>query len=392
MIDYDKIYDLQLEVSSLCNARCVMCSRRVSGGVKNPTFKETYLTLQNIKDWFTSDFLNQINRIGMCGNYGDAMTNPELISIVEYIISVNPNIRFTMNTNGSGRDESFWIELGKLFKGRGEVIFSVDGLEDTNWIYRRGTHWDKIMSSMKAYISTGAKSSWDYLVFKHNQHQIDDAKRLAKNMGVTNFFQKKAFGFHDGEDHNRMDVYRSDGKFEYSIMAPLEEVQGVNKDPRRNTQGLGKNWLSGKKKTSTGYISDIKRQLANVENTTKTLHWSYGGYERDKFTDHDIKLSKTNIRCQAAEEHSIFVDHNGIVVPCCFIAAFYPGDGKDISQPIKEFLEKDGIETISLKHNSLEDIIDGRLFTTGWVESFNNYDIYSGKRLKACSIFCGETA
>ena len=388
MISYNTLYDLQLEVSSLCNARCIMCSRREQGGEKNPTFVETYLTLQNIKDWFPIDLLKQVKIIGMCGNFGDAMTNPELIDIVKYIISVNPDIKFTMNTNGSGRDDNFWRELGELFKGRGQVTFSVDGLEDTNWIYRRGTHWDKIISSMKAYVSTGADSSWDFLVFKHNQHQIEEARELSKKIGITSFYQKKAFGFYDGDD-NAMNVYRSDGKFEYTIMAPDEDLQGTNRDPKRDTQNLGKNWLSGKKKTSTGFVEDIKKQLENVESTTKTLHWSFKNYTKpNELSLTDRKLSDLKINCQASESNSVFVDHNGIVVPCCWIGAFYPGDGGDISQPIKEFLEKDGIDKISLKHNSLENIINGEMFSTSWIESFNDYDIRN-KRLKACSIFCG---
>ena len=43
-----------------------------------------------------------------CGNYGDAMTNPDLVPILKYIREINPKIVFTMNTNASGRDENFW--------------------------------------------------------------------------------------------------------------------------------------------------------------------------------------------------------------------------------------------------------------------------------------------
>jgi hypothetical protein len=64
------------------------------------------------------------------------MTNPELIHILQYFKSINPNIKFHMNTNASGRDAQFWQDLGEIFKDNGTLVFSVDGLEDTNWIYR----------------------------------------------------------------------------------------------------------------------------------------------------------------------------------------------------------------------------------------------------------------
>ena len=132
MIDYKDIRHLELEVSSLCNALCPQCGRRASGGVKNPLFTETYMTLQNIKDWFSVDFIKQIHQLGMCGNYGDAMTNPDLIPILQYFKSINPDIRMQMNSNASGRDPQFWRDLGEIFKENGTLVFSVDGLEDTN--------------------------------------------------------------------------------------------------------------------------------------------------------------------------------------------------------------------------------------------------------------------
>ena len=116
MIDYKDIRHLELEVSSLCNALCPQCGRRASGGVKNPLFTETYMTLQNIKDWFSVDFIKQIHQLGMCGNYGDAMTNPDLIPILQYFKSINPDIRMQMNSNASGRDPEFWRDLGEIFK------------------------------------------------------------------------------------------------------------------------------------------------------------------------------------------------------------------------------------------------------------------------------------
>ena len=45
MIDYKNILSLDLEVSSLCNAKCPVCNRRGAGGVKNKLFTETFVSL-----------------------------------------------------------------------------------------------------------------------------------------------------------------------------------------------------------------------------------------------------------------------------------------------------------------------------------------------------------
>ena len=169
-----------------------VCNRRQWGGIKNTTYKETYLSLDRFKSWFDKDFISQLYSMQMCGNYGDAMTNPDLVPILKYIREINPKIVFTMNTNASGRDENFWTEMGKLFSiNNSTLTFSVDGLEDTNHIYRRGTHWQKITNAMNWFIKSGGTAIWEYLVFKHNQHQVDEARELASKLGFSQFYAKE---------------------------------------------------------------------------------------------------------------------------------------------------------------------------------------------------------
>ena len=70
-------------------------------------------------------------------------------------------------------------------------VFSIDGLEDTNHIYRVGVQFKKIMENAKAYIDTGASAHWDMLVFDHNKHQVDECRQLADTMGFTWFRSKE---------------------------------------------------------------------------------------------------------------------------------------------------------------------------------------------------------
>ena len=97
MYNSDEILHLDFESSSLCNALCPVCNRREQGGRKNPRYTETYVTLEQYKKYFNKKFLAQLYGMSLCGNYGDAMTNPELIPILRYTKEINPNIRITMN-------------------------------------------------------------------------------------------------------------------------------------------------------------------------------------------------------------------------------------------------------------------------------------------------------
>ena len=54
------------------------------------------------------------------------------------------------------------------------------------------------MANATAYINAGGTAHWEMIVFKHNEHQIDEAKQLAEDMGFRVFRTKATSRF----DHN----------------------------------------------------------------------------------------------------------------------------------------------------------------------------------------------
>jgi MoaA/NifB/PqqE/SkfB family radical SAM enzyme len=96
-----------------------------------------------------------------------------------------------MNTNGAIQNSTWWQTLGEIFHRQQDyVVFSIDGLEDTNHIYRRGVNWNKLIENAQAYIATGASAHWDMLVYRHNEHQVDACQQLARELGFTWFRAK----------------------------------------------------------------------------------------------------------------------------------------------------------------------------------------------------------
>ena len=89
MYFYKDILHVDLEMSSLCNAKCPYVIVDNKEDPKNTSYKETYLSLDRFKTWFDDEFVAQLFSMQMCGNYGDAMTNPELVNILKYIRSIN---------------------------------------------------------------------------------------------------------------------------------------------------------------------------------------------------------------------------------------------------------------------------------------------------------------
>jgi len=180
--DLQNIKILHLEPTTVCNAACPQCPR---------TFKKfTYaeLSLGKCKSLFSQQFIGQLTKMFMCGNYGDPAAARDTLQIFQYFKSVNPNITLGMNTNGSIRSPKWWGELASVLNGpRDWVTFSIDGLEDTNHIYRINTQWYRIMENAEAFISAGGQAHWDMLVFEHNEHQVEQALKLANKMKFNRF-------------------------------------------------------------------------------------------------------------------------------------------------------------------------------------------------------------
>ena len=102
----------------------------------------------------------------------------------------------SMNTNAGAREETWWAELARVFGRKGAVIFSVDGLEDTNPYIGKEPNWKIVERSADAFIEAGGRVLWDFLVPEHNP-PAEEAEALSKQKGFERFIAKKTGRFID---------------------------------------------------------------------------------------------------------------------------------------------------------------------------------------------------
>jgi len=190
---------LTIDFSTQCNSACPQCNRYldddpVLGIQENPSLPQATIDLPELQRLLTPEYIAHLTQIKLCGSHGEPTMAQDLIPMLKWIRSINPDILFQMDTNASTRTPVWWAELAELFASpknkNNYVAFNIDGLEDTNHIYRRRTVWKKIMENAQAFIDAGGTAIWGYLVFGHNEHQVIKARNLAKNMGFS-FFQVK---------------------------------------------------------------------------------------------------------------------------------------------------------------------------------------------------------
>ena len=182
---YEKIDKVNIELTDKCNSRCPQCHRTDSENNCTP-----HKWIQNI-EWSLEDFKKAFPNTNcypdfyFCGTFGDPLMCNDLYEIVKYIME-NSKSQVMLSTNGSVRDEDWWFIFSQ-WGDRVRVNFAIDGLIDTNHLYRVGTSFKKIMRNAQAFIDGKGHANWTFIVFKHNQHQVEEAKQLSIEMGFKMF-------------------------------------------------------------------------------------------------------------------------------------------------------------------------------------------------------------
>lgn len=184
-----RIRVLHIEPTDVCQAACALCARETDLAFRKD--QKHHLRVEQIQQHFSPRVIAGLDKMFMCGNYGDPAAGYYTMDIYRYFRSVNPDITLGMNTNGGLQSTFFWHALGQLFnQPQDYVVFSIDGLEDTNQVYRKNVVWDKLMANVEAFIAAGGSAHWDMLVYRHNQHQVDACQQLARDMGFRWFRAK----------------------------------------------------------------------------------------------------------------------------------------------------------------------------------------------------------
>lgn len=180
---------LHLEPTDVCNLACPVCAREIDLNFNKN--KKHHLTISQIHKYLQDSDISQLDKMFMCGSYGDPAAGKHTLEIYKHFRKVNPTITLGMNTNGSLKSIDWWVSLASILNTEKDyVVFSIDGLSDTNHIYRINSNWEKLIQNISAFISSGGRAHWDMLVYQHNEHQVDECRDLAQKLGFKWFRTK----------------------------------------------------------------------------------------------------------------------------------------------------------------------------------------------------------
>lgn len=199
-MNLDSVTFLHLEITSRCNASCPACSRNNFGYGLRPGFVEQDLDLDRLRE--VLEMLPNLRDLSYCGSEGDCISSKNFLDSLDIVLERDIK-KLLIHTNGSLKTEDWWSRLADRLKGVDhEVWFGIDGLEDTHNIYRQNTDYKKIIANATAFIRSGGRAMWQFIPFKHNQHQIKDAYRLSRQLGFFKFILVKNSRYPDKAFHH----------------------------------------------------------------------------------------------------------------------------------------------------------------------------------------------
>lgn len=332
---WNNIRNLQLDHTSRCNLMCPQCARVWDNGkALNPSMPISDLNLNDYKILLEPFADNKLNQILHCGNFGDVIASPTFIETFDYSLDFTNTVQ--IETNGSARKIDWWKDLAKRSKNKLIMVFSIDGLKDTNHIYRVGSTYEKIIENANAFINAGGKAVWQFIEFEHNYHQIEEAKHIAKDMGFTDFRVKYTSRFAEQN---------------------IKKVQTKKGDTVKDT--------------------DNNKNQKDMKNILKT------------FSSFDEYVEKTDITCKYLADQRLFVDMEMRLWPCCWFGApRYFSHKNAQSTSFQHFFDLYGEDFNDMRKYGWG-VLDHEFFQTYLERSWNSpNDKY--KRIYTCGRTCGN--
>jgi radical SAM protein with 4Fe4S-binding SPASM domain len=170
-----------LEPTRRCNLRCPLCITGRGEVVRAPDI--TAERFRAILDQFEGGCQSMILH-----NYGEPLLNRDLPEMIAYAKAQGS--RFTTLSTNATLLSDWWCERLATC-GLDEIVVSVDGLtQETYERYRVGGKLDRVCAGIRRLVrrvrerGSGLEVVMQFIVFKHNEHEVDRVFDFAADLGV----------------------------------------------------------------------------------------------------------------------------------------------------------------------------------------------------------------
>ncbi|MDA0264179.1 MAG: SPASM domain-containing protein [Chloroflexi bacterium] len=191
-------YEWEIDTTNICQLKCPLCHtgkgtiHRDQGVMDYGLFTETVDQIKDSCMWLT------------LYSWGEPFLNAR---IHEYIAYAHKQKIATIISSNLNKPLTPEMAEQVIRSGLDVMIVSLDGVtQDVYEIYRVTGHMDRVLDNLRLLDrkkrELGSKTphiEWQFIVMRQNEHQLDEARQLAGELGVDSLVFKKV-DFPHGED------------------------------------------------------------------------------------------------------------------------------------------------------------------------------------------------
>ena len=200
---------ITLEPTNHCNLKCPLCPT----GEGDTSVEYGLFKLDKYKR--VVDIFSKWAQTVQLFSWGEPVLNKSFVEMIRYTSQSPHKIRSVTSVNLNViTDEQI---KGLLTSNLDALHVSIDGVtQEVYEKYRVGGNLETVFDNLKKLIAvkklyqSKTKVQWDFIVMKHNEHQVEEAKKMAADLGVP--IQIFSMGIHLKKDtfvplNELMDTY-----------------------------------------------------------------------------------------------------------------------------------------------------------------------------------------
>ena len=174
---------ITLEPTNHCNLKCPLCPT----GLGDTSVAYGLFKLDNFKN--VVDVFSKWAQTVQLYSWGEPLLNKSFVEMIRYASQKPYKIRSVTSVNLNAiTDEQI---KGLLNSNLDALHLSIDGTtQEVYEKYRIGGNLEMVFSNLKKLITeknaskSNTKVIWDFIVMKQNEHQVEEAKKMAKGFGI----------------------------------------------------------------------------------------------------------------------------------------------------------------------------------------------------------------
>ncbi len=174
---------ISIETGNICNLKCPLCPTGRRDGDVSRGFMN-FESYKRIIDELQNDLL-----LVRLYNWGEPLLNKNLLPMIRYAHDLGMGVTISTNLNILDRDTAHQL----MDAGLQKMFVSCDGISDETYdVYHVGGDYTTVMDNIRMLIDEknrlpgcDTRIIWLFHVFRHNEHEVDRAREMAREMGIS---------------------------------------------------------------------------------------------------------------------------------------------------------------------------------------------------------------